>query len=258
MHRSERILHIKDILLDQNKVSVEELCSKFDVSEVTIRKDLNMLEAEGYVQRIYGGAVITSGGSDSFFLPRSMIKNEILNFSADKCYIASIASHLVNDGDNIFIGCGDTCAAIAQSMLSRKANFVTNSILVAAILALNPFASVLVTGGALSGYDKHFLSGEMFTKSMQNLHFKYAFLGAAGADISSGFTTYSNFEQTVCETVKKSSDNVVFALGSQKFGKTNFMKIGDLDTADIIITDSDIPSEYQIYFAKHNIDVLTK
>lgn len=256
MHRSERILRIKDILLDQNKVSVEELCSKFEVSEVTIRKDLNALEAEGYVQRIYGGAVITSRSSDSFFLPRSVIKNEILNFSADKRHIASIASHLVSDGDNIFIGCGDTCAAIAQNMLSRKANFVTNSILVAAILALNPFASVLVTGGTLSGYDKHFLSGDIFPKSMQDLHFKYAFLGAAGADISSGFTTYSNFEQAVCETVKKSSDKMVFALGAQKFGKTNFMKIGDLDTADIIITDPAIPSEYLDYFTEHNITVL--
>lgn len=258
MHRSERILRIKDILLDQNKVSVEELCSKFDVSEVTIRKDLNMLEEEGYVQRIYGGAIITSGSTDSFFLPRSMIKNEILNFSTDKCHIAAIASRLVSDGDNIFIGCGDTCAAIAQGMLSRKANFVTNSILVAAILALNPYASVLVTGGILSGYDKHFLSGEIFIKSMQDLHFKYAFLGAAGADISSGFTTYSNFEQTVCETVRKSSDKVVFALASQKFGKTNFMKISDLNTADTIITDADIPPEYQAYFEKHNIDVLTQ
>ena len=52
MHRSERIMQIKDILLDQGKVFVEDLCSRFEVSEVTIRKDLNLLEEEGYVQRI--------------------------------------------------------------------------------------------------------------------------------------------------------------------------------------------------------------
>ena len=258
MHRSERIMQIKDILLDQGKVFVEDLCSRFEVSEVTIRKDLNLLEEEGYVQRIYGGAIMTSENTDSIFLPRSMIKNEILNFSSDKRYIASIASRLVSDGDNIFIGCGDTCAAIAQAMLSRKANFVTNSILVAAILALNPSASVLVTGGNLSGYDRHFLSGDTFIKSMQDFHFKYAFLGAAGADISGGFTTYSNFEQTVCETVRKASGTVVFALASHKFGKTNFMKICDLTVADIIITDSDIPAEYRTYFAAHNIDVFVQ
>ena len=67
MHRSERIMQIKDILLDQGKVFVEDLCSRFEVSEVTIRKDLNLLEEEGYVQRIYGGAIMTSENTDSIF-----------------------------------------------------------------------------------------------------------------------------------------------------------------------------------------------
>lgn len=256
MRRTERLLQIREMLISKNEVSVNDLCEQFGVSSVTIRKDLNALEDEGYIQRTYGGAIIKEPGTQSFF-PRSMIRSEILNFDWDKRHIAAIAQQLVHDGDNVFIGCGDTCAAIAEALLKHKANIVTNSILVAAILSLNPNAVVKVTGGTLSGYDRHFLSGDLFIKSMENIYFKYAFLGAAGADLHNGFTTYSDFEHSVCDTVRAVSDTMVFALGSSKFGVTNFMHIGKLDVADIIITDPGIPDEYRQYFSKHNISVLT-
>ncbi len=256
MRKAERLLQLQEILISKNEVLVEDLASQFGVSCVTIRKDLNELESQGYVQRTYGGAVIKQQGIHSFF-PRSIIRSEILNFSQDKRYIATIAQQLVHDGDNVFLGCGDTCAAIAQALLNHKANFVTNNILVAAILSTNPHAVVRVTGGTLSGYDRHFLSGDLFTRSMENIYFKYAFLGAAGADIHNGFTTYSDFEHSVCDTVRAVSDTLVFALGSSKFGKTNFMHIGNLNVADLIITDAGIPDEYQQYFDRHGITVLT-
>ena len=256
MKKAERLLQLQELLISKNEVSVEELTKRFNVSSVTIRKDLNELESKGYIRRTYGGAVINQQGAYSFF-PRSIIRSEILDFSEDKRYIASIAQKLVQDSDNIFIGCGDTCAAISQSLINHKANFVTNNILVAAILSLNPHAVVRVTGGTLSGYDRHFLSGDLFARSLQNIHFKYAFLGAAGADIGNGFTTYSDFEHSICEIVKAVSDTLVFALGSSKFGKTNFMHIGDLDVADMIITDRNIPQPYLQYFKEHHIPVFT-
>lgn len=254
MKKAGRVLQIKELLMSKKEVFVDDLCKEFDVSSVTIRKDLNELESQGYIQRIYGGAVI----KQQTFFPRSMIRKEILNFSNDKKHIAEIAGRMVHDGDNVFIGCGDTCAAVAQALIGHKVNVVTNSILVAAILAMNPHAVVKVTGGTLSGYDRHFLSGELFSKSLENLNFKYAFLGASGADISHGFTTYSDFEQSVCEAVKRRSTKVVFVLGSSKFGNVNFQQIGNLDIADIIITDNGIPQEYRRYFVERSIRVLTE
>jgi len=256
MRRAERLLQLQELLLTKDEVYVDSLAEQYNVSSVTIRKDLNELEAKGYVRRTYGGAVINQQGVQNFF-PRSIIRSEILDFSEDKRYIASIAQQLVHDGDNVFIGCGDTCAAIAQALLNHKANFVTNNILVAAILSMNPHAVVRVTGGTLSGYDRHFLSGELFARSLDNIYFKYAFLGAAGADITTGFTTYSDFEHSVCESVRAVSETLVFALGSSKFGKTNFMHIGDLDVADMIITDKGIPNSYNDYFTSKRIPVLT-
>lgn len=257
MKKAQRILQIQEMLISKNEVFVEELCNQFGVSSVTIRKDLNELESNGYVQRTYGGAILKQQNSQSPLLPRAIIRSEILNFSQDKQHIASIAQQIVHDGDNIFIGCGDTCAAIAQALLNHKANFVTNSILVAAILSMNPHALVRVTGGTLSGYDRHFLSGDQFTRSMENIYFKYAFLGAAGADISNGFTTYSDFEHSVCDTVRSVSETLIFVLGSSKFGKTNFMHIGALDVADVLITDDGIPEVYRQHFESHSIPVLT-
>lgn len=253
MNKASRLLQIKELLMSQQEVFVDDLSEMYNVSSVTIRKDLNELESQGYIQRIYGGAVIKQ---QSFF-PRSIIREEILHFSGDKQHIAEIARRMVHDGDHIFIGCGDTCAAVAQALIYHNINVVTNSILVAAIMSLNPRALVKITGGTLSGYDRHFLSGDDVAKSIDSLNFKFAFLGAAGADFSHGFTTYSDFEGDVCSIVKSKTQHTVFVLGSSKFGNVNFQQIGNLDMADMIITDNGIPEEYRSYFSARNIRVIT-
>jgi len=255
MKKTERITKIYDLLLSEGEVNVEQLRREFGVSSVTIRNDLNHMEQEGSIQRTYGGAVLV-GAVPQAFLPRSLIRNEILQFGKDKLAIAELAVRdYIRDGDWIFIGCGDTCAAVAQALLNRRINVVTNSILVACILSVNPHAVVQVTGGTLSGYDRHFLYGNQFARSLEDIHVKTAFLGASGADIRGGFTSYSDFERFVFELIHQASDRTVFALGSHKFGTTSFLRIADLTEADVVISDENMPETYREYFLANNVEV---
>lgn len=255
MKKAERLSKIYDLLISQGEVNVEDLREKFGVSSVTIRNDLNQLEAEGCIQRTYGGAVLTQPVNQAF-LPRSIIRSEILQFGRDKEAIALVAARdFVKDGDWIFIGCGDTCAAVAQALINRRVNVVTNSILVAAILSMNPNAVVQMTGGTLCGYDRHFLYGDQFVRALEGIHVKTAFLGASGADFKGGFTSYSDFERSIFEMVHQVSDQMIFVLGSSKFGTTSFLRIAPLDIADAVISDDHMPEEYQTYFQAHDISV---
>lgn len=256
MKKAERLSKIYDLLISEGEVNVESLRNSFGVSSVTIRNDLNQLEAEGCIQRTYGGAVLTQPVNQAF-LPRFLIRREILQFGRDKTAIAAVAaSKYVQDGDWIFIGCGDTCAAVAQALVERRVNVVTNSILVAAILSTNAKAVVQMTGGTLCGYDRHFLYGEQFVRAMEGIHVKTAFLGASGADLNHGFTSYSDFERPVFDLVREVSDQMIFVLGSSKFDTTSFLRVAPLDIADAVVSDENMPRTYQDYFKNCGTEVV--
>lgn len=248
MRKKERILRTQELIIAQGEVYVSELAKRFSVSEVTVRNDLDEMEQQGKLERMHGGAKLKDSVESTFF-PRSMLRREITEFSADKIHIAQLALEIIPEREWIFLGCGDTCAAIADALKDRKVNVVTNSILAAAILTQNHNADVCLTGGTLSGYDRHFLAGDVFLQSMRNLRVKLAFFGASGAEYEAGFSCSSTYERGVYEAVRKVADTVVFVLGSEKFGVTSFTSIAPLGSADLVLSDEGMPLKYQRHFA---------
>ena len=255
MKREERISAIQEQLLMHGRVEVEELKERFQVSSVTIRSDLNELERKGGVRRVYGGAELGRAGG-KVFIPRPLLKQDITRFSAGKIHIAKLARECIREGEWIFLGCGDTCAAIGQALNGLKINAVTNSLVSASVMMTSDQANVIVTGGVLSGYDRHFLSEELFEKSLSGLHVAKAFFGASGLDAKAGFTGTSLGERSVFEAVCRIAEEVYFVMESGRFGSTSFVKIASLDQVDCVVTSADPGEEYGSLLRECNIRCL--
>ncbi|MDR0653694.1 MAG: DeoR/GlpR family DNA-binding transcription regulator [Synergistaceae bacterium] len=248
MRKRDRILKIQELIIAQSEVHVADLAELFRISSVTIRNDLDEMAANNKLKRIRGGARLKDSVEQTFF-SRSILRPEITDFSADKLYAAQLAEAMVGDGEWIFIGCGDTCAAVAQALLNKRVNVVTNSLLAASILSLNVNATVCVPGGNLSGYDRHFLSGDILNHSMSMIQVKYAFFGVSGAEFSAGFTCSSPYEHGVFEAVRQSAERLVIVMGSEKFGIKSFMRIAMLEDVDLVLSDIGMPDAYKIHFS---------
>lgn len=256
MRKKDRILKIQELIIAQGEVLVTELAELFSVSEVTIRNDLEEMEAGGRLQRVHGGARMKESVENAFF-PRSILRADITDFTAEKVHIGRLARQVIPEREWIFLGCGDTCAAIAQALLDRQVNVVTNNLIAAAILTLNHNAEVCVTGGTLSGYDHHFMAGDVFQNSMRNLRVKLAIFGASGVEYDTGFSCSSVYERGVFEAVSAVSESIVFALGSEKFGVQSFTSIASVSDANLTLSDPGVPANYREGLALRGAPVAT-
>ena len=176
---------------------------------------------------------------ESTFFPRSMLRREITEFSADKIHIAQLVLRSFRAGMDL-PGLG-YLRAIADALKDRKVNAVTNSILAAAILTQNHNADVLT--GHLSGYD-HFLRGRVCSPC--------GTCGKAGLALPArstrpGFPA-STYERGVRGGAQGGGHRGVCA-GSEKFGVTSFTSIAPLGSADLVLSDEGMPLKYQRHFA---------
>ncbi len=264
MIKGVRLAKIKEILYNVGSVKVEELSELMNVSPVTIRNDLNELEKENFASRIHGGAVINPDKQVSrpdFRLNKDLedvvSQNIIIPLSAER-QIGAIAKSLIKEDTWIFLGCGSTCASVAQAILDRKVNVVTNSILVATILSQNPTANVMVTGGYLSGSYRSYMAGDVFEQSLANIRVDMAFFGTAAINFERGFSVQGLQERSIYSSVKKIARQMVIVASTYKYGKDSYFTLADLDEPDMIIAEQDIPEQYARFFAAHHISLVTQ
>ena len=264
MIKNVRMAKIKEILYNVGSVKVEELCELLKVSPVTVRSDLTELEKENFAKRVHGGAVINPDkqiGRPDFNLNKDlddvMAHNVIVPLSAER-KIAMIASSLIKENSWIFLGCGSTCASIAMALQDKCVNVVTNSVLVATMMAKNAMANVLITGGYLSGRYRSHMSGDIFEQSLTNIRVDIAFFGTAAINFERGFSVQGLEERSIYLSVKKISRQMVIAASTYKYGKDSYFTLADLDDPDMIIAEKEIPEEYITYFYEHNVAFVTQ
>ena len=264
MIKGVRLSKIKEILYNVGSVKVDELAKLLNVSLVTVRHDLNELEAEGFLSRVHGGAVINDDKKISipdFHLRKDLedvvTKNIVVPLNAER-KIGLLAGSLIQENSWIFLGCGSTCASIAQSLLDRRVNVVTNSVLVATVLAQNTLANVMVTGGFLSGSYRSYMSGDVFENSLANIRVDIAFFGTAAINFERGFSVQGLDERSIYCSVKKIARQTAIVAGTYKYGKDSYFTLADLDEPDMVIAESDIPADYKRYFDDHHISLVTQ
>jgi len=250
MFAIERIKIIKNHLAKEQKVSVAKLSELLDVTEVTIRRDLEKLEKEGFLKRTHGGAVLADYVEES-----AIEENE-----DDKDFqlyqeIGDTATHLVNDGDAIMLTNGTVNHYIAKA-LSTHSNLtiVTNDLQIASVFSHSPGNNLILLGGDL---DETAVFGQMTLDNLRNFSFDHIFIEIDGLSDTVGITVSSTKKATLIQTAVKLADSVTIVCLSRFFGTKSLYRVANLDIANRVITDSNLEDQYKNYIYNQNIPLFT-
>ena len=246
----KRIDEIKNLLLTRKEISVQQLCSYFKVSAVSIRKDLTKLEEEGFLKRVFGGAVLAEHTPS---IPKSC------DFGFDNpifYQLAEYACSCICDGDIIFLGSGRTCCILAK-LLHKFSNLsvVTNN-LTALDDLLASGARIYLIGGEVTSTDgiTLFSSPENPAHFAPNIRVNKAFTSIYGIDLNKGLTVNSIISTYIYRYLPTIANKWYLMVSSDKFNKLSMYSAADLQDVDCIITDR-CPPEYSKLFRAHQIEV---
>lgn len=251
MFAIERLNKIKEILFREKRVDVLELSKLFSVTEVTIRRDLDKLEQEGFLIKTYGGAVL----NEDYVIKPFPIDYDDSNIE-EKRMIGKIAAQMIENGEAIYLSPGTTCIEIARNIKDKKLTVVTNDLLIAYELKDSVGIKVIVTGGDLI-QSTSILVGGFTLQALNGIYINKAFVGVSGVNLSSGYTVDSYEEVMVIQAVKKISSEIIIVADYSKFNCTAFARLGDLTMAKKVITNKQVPSEFKKYFFENAVKLYT-
>lgn len=221
---------ISKMIIAQGEVKTHELMVMFDVSNETIRKDLNYLDKMGIATKTHGGAKVVN---EYYHLPVDVKLQENLNA---KKIIARKAIDYVNEGDMVYLDPGSTCIQIARFLrIKKNITVVTNSINIASIVSESD-NEVIMIGGNVQKRDKSCV-GYFVKEVVNSIKIDIAFFGSDGFKGFNGPTTFSLSEAGVRDLVSKRSTKKILVCDKSKFDKSSTFLFGKFKDYDYIITD---------------------
>ena len=234
-------------------VRVSDLVARLGVSDMTIRRDLDVLAGRGLVEKVYGGATAILGEStdEPGFEAKSSRQR------AQKEAIAKLAAALVRPGTAIGISAGTTTWTLARALGAIAGlTVVTNSIRVADVLreAAQPDRSVVLTGGVRTPSDA--LVGPVAVHSLRRLHLDLVFLGVHGMAEGPGFTTPNLTESETDRALVEAGRQLIVLADHTKWGIVGISTIADLDEANVVVTDDGLPETARQTLAEHAGELL--
>jgi DeoR/GlpR family transcriptional regulator of sugar metabolism len=226
---------ILKIVTHRRAVTVAELTERLGVSEVTIRKDLTMLEEMGSIVRTRGGARLAEDTSQmrSFHLRRQEGLEE-------KSRIAARARELVKDDDTIYIDSGSTCLLLARLLCDMNLRIVTNSLDVMNVCADAPGISLISLGGSYRKEAGSFI-GPMALEPLKAIQIETCFVGATGFSASGIFSSQNIIEAQLKAQVLAVSKRRIILASSAKIDKDAFAVFARPGDVDILVTDQELP-----------------
>ncbi|WP_135546481.1 DeoR/GlpR family DNA-binding transcription regulator [Paenibacillus cymbidii] len=247
----ERRNGIAELARDRGSVTVAELSKRFDVTEETIRKDLEKLEAEGRVKREHGGAIgVGDPGAELPFAVRNAVRQE------EKRRIAEEAAKLVADGEVIALDASSTCLQLAARLKDRRElTVVTNSLQIVHVLKDSPGVAVFCTGGILRTPSYCFV-GESAEEMIGKYVIGKAFLSTRGLTLDNGLLEPNEQEARMKKTIIRAARELMLLLDYSKFGQTAFYPIARIDQVHTLVTDDQTPESYAKAFEQQGAKVI--
>ncbi|QCX34406.1 DeoR/GlpR transcriptional regulator [Caloramator sp. E03] len=249
MFSEERKMQIISLLKEQGNIKVSDLAKIYDVSEVTIRKDLQELEEEGLIKRVHGGAVLNNSIK---FEPTFSEKSD--KYIQEKESIGKASAKLIKDGDIIALDAGTTTLQIAKNITAKNLTVVTNSLDIAYQLSSKKDIEVIVTGSLLRWETRAFV-GPLTDMTLKNIRVDKAFIGTNGISLKFGLTTPNITEANTKKTLISISQQIIVVCDHSKFNSVCFAKIVDIDEIDIVVTDSGIDKSIKKQFEKAGVEL---
>ncbi|HHV98910.1 MAG TPA: DeoR/GlpR transcriptional regulator [Clostridiaceae bacterium] len=251
----QRLNKIREIILELEFVSVSTLSEMLGVSEVTIRRDLEKLENEGFINKTYGGAVLNKDYKSEKDV---ILKQESNNEAEDEINLISrIAVQMIQENNAIFLGGGPIGRSIAKNIADTKRILViTNDVFVATELFDKANVKVTVAGGDLVP-SKGIMIGPRVIKTLQEVHVNKAFIDVQGVDFKFGYSVESYDESNIIKEIMKNADEAIALADYKKFNSISYTKLGELDLFKIVISNKEIPENYKKYYYDNFIKLYT-
>jgi DeoR/GlpR family transcriptional regulator of sugar metabolism len=230
---------------EAGKVNVLLLSKQFNVSNETIRRDMDALEEIGKLKRVYGGAVKYThrDGEPSYHL------RKILHY-AEKQAIGKAAANLINNGDTVFLDTGTTILEMTRYFVDKqRITVVTNSLPAATSLieaiSLKQFTGrVIILGGEIST-EQQSISGIASHEMLRQYNFDKAFLSVGGISPTQGITDYDMNESLISRLAAEQANEVIVLADHSKIASIAFHQIIPILKTDVIISDQEMPVTWQ-------------
>jgi DeoR/GlpR family transcriptional regulator of sugar metabolism len=237
----QRRLLIRQMILQAGSVNTEELATRFDVSYMTIWRDIALLEEDGRIHRVRGGAIRPETGvsAEPAYFSKQMVRSQ------QKEAIARYAAqHLVRDDEILILEAGTTVAAMIKYLTQTNLTIVTNGVqtILEAMSRLSSM-TVMNCGGILRD-PAHTFVGPQAERFFENLSAHTLFLGATGLNLPEGITDPNPLEIQIKRAMAASAARIVLLIDSSKFGVRSLLPIVSLTAVDEIVTDDQAPADY--------------
>ncbi len=227
-------------VLDQNgRITVEEVVTRFGVSAVTARGDLDTLSEAGALVRSHGGGIRPLAATPEHPL---LVRESIHH--AEKARIAQAALQLIRPTQTVILCTGSTSAELAAQIrrtAPENLTVITYALNVASLLAEVPQVSLVMVGGILRQVSSAFV-GPHAEQMMESLHADHCFLSTVGLDVEVGLTTLDIMEAQLNRRMIKAATQVSVLADSSKFGHRSLSVISDFRSIHRVITDSAAPA----------------
>ncbi|WP_337596141.1 DeoR/GlpR family DNA-binding transcription regulator [Ruthenibacterium lactatiformans] len=247
MLAAERQNVIRTMLLENKEVSVADLSKYFNVSFETIRRDLKVLENDGFAEKTYGGAVLRQrvrNTADFKTLENIMIST--------KERLASIAKRFIVSDDCIYIDFSTTCLNIARILGDVPLNVVSNSLEVLSTLSEKPMISVFSSAGFWDEKNRAFM-GRGALNSLSQFHFDKAFISCRAISMEHGISDKTEQEADIRQMAIECSNEVYLVADHTKFDKTAFVRTAGFDKITALITDTPLNDGWKSFLAERSI-----
>lgn len=253
MLKQERQEQILQLLQQWGRVEVRQLCSRFGVATMTIRRDLDELAEAGQLSRTHGGAV--PQGTD--ILREAPFAVRLGRATSRKAAIARAAAARIQDGEKLFLSSGSTAYYLAQQLDSRKRLLVVTDGLNAALeLSQRPNLQVLVVGGELRSNTLS-TTGSFAEAMLEQFSFDAAYLGVTAVGPEGRLYHGSLVERGLFQALLPRARRRVILADSGKLGREDFVAVGQLEIGDVLITDTGAPASQLQAYRNLGIDVCT-
>jgi DeoR family transcriptional regulator, aga operon transcriptional repressor len=231
----ERRRAILELVNQDGRVLVKELAEKFGTSQITIRKDLELLNSNGQVHRTHGGALTVESGA---LVDPTLREKEKLH-RKEKLRIAEAAARMVQEGESVLLDSGTTTTAVARALRDfRHLTVITNAVNIAAELS-GTQVEVILTGGIVRK-SSFSLVGPLAEETLRQLSADILFLGVDGFDTRVGLSTPNLLEAKVNKVMVEVARKTVAVCDSSKFGRRAMSTIVPVTAVHHVVTDKHI------------------
>lgn len=221
---------ILKVVEEKGEAEVKELAQLIDTSEITIRRDLGQMAADGLIYRTHGGAMKLSLVNQ----PVSFAQKSVVN--ADKKeHICRLAAAEIHDGDVIFMDCGSTVFRLCPFIKNKRIKVITNSLPVVYEL-MNTEVAINLIGGELDS-ERQAVHGIIATEHIQRYRATKAFLGVDGISPENGLSAASEKEAEMTKAMAAHAHVTYLLCDSSKLGRSRYLNFAPLSLVDVLVTD---------------------